>query len=183
MIVLVGKSGSGKTTIEKELCKSGYEKIVTYTTRPKRDGEINSIDYHFITEEQFISLKNEKYFAATSEHDGYYYAVAGKDCKGNKVVSIVPDGVRQLKEKNIKFTSFYLEVSIIIRYVRMKKRGDSLSSILRRLKIEEKPFRGADRIVDVAIPNINLNETVGRILRYINIRVILQAANINSMDL
>lgn len=47
MIILVGKSCSGKDTVVKELTKMGYNKIVTCTTRPPRPGEINGREYHF----------------------------------------------------------------------------------------------------------------------------------------
>ena len=39
MIILIGESGSGKTTILKELEKIGYNRIKDYTTREKREGE------------------------------------------------------------------------------------------------------------------------------------------------
>ena len=42
IIVLLGASGSGKSTIENELATHhGFEKIISYTTRQPRDGEIN----------------------------------------------------------------------------------------------------------------------------------------------
>ena len=40
MIVIIGKTASGKDLIVKKLCNDyGYNKIVTYTTRPMRKGE------------------------------------------------------------------------------------------------------------------------------------------------
>ena len=47
---IMGKSGSGKDTIKREL-KSFFPKmksLVTYTTRPRRKGEREGVDYHFI---------------------------------------------------------------------------------------------------------------------------------------
>lgn len=47
MIFIAGKTCSGKTRIVSELCKKfGYKKIVTYTTRPIRNKEVDGIDYH-----------------------------------------------------------------------------------------------------------------------------------------
>ena len=44
-IVLLGASGSGKTTIEHELAMhNGFVKIISYTTRQKRDSEQNGKD-------------------------------------------------------------------------------------------------------------------------------------------
>ena len=48
MIVLIGESASGKSSIERCLVEDyGYNKIVSYTTRPPRAGEVDGIDYHF----------------------------------------------------------------------------------------------------------------------------------------
>ena len=54
MLILVGKSSSGKDTIQKELIKLGYTPIVNYTTRPPRIGEVDGIAYHFVTQEEFL---------------------------------------------------------------------------------------------------------------------------------
>ena len=52
LLVLMGKSCSGKDTIANELVnKHGYESLVSYTTRPMRDGEIQDQTYHFISED------------------------------------------------------------------------------------------------------------------------------------
>lgn len=55
-IVLVGQTNSGKTTVAKLLEAYGYKRIVTYTTRPKRQGERDGIDYNFVTDEKFKSM-------------------------------------------------------------------------------------------------------------------------------
>ena len=54
MILLCGKTCSGKTVIRKELVKMGLKSIVTYTTRPIRDGEIEDVTYHYISKEEFL---------------------------------------------------------------------------------------------------------------------------------
>ena len=62
LLVLMGKSCSGKDTIANELVKYGYEKFVSYTTRPMRDDEIQDQTYHFISEDEFISKINDGFF-------------------------------------------------------------------------------------------------------------------------
>lgn len=59
----MGKSTSGKDTIYKALINNGalaLKKVVSYTTRPKRDGEMDGIQYFFKTEEEYLNLKQEK---------------------------------------------------------------------------------------------------------------------------
>ena len=61
-ICLVGKSCSGKDTIARELVKLGYERILTYTTRPARSNELDGVDYHFVTENEFKDMIKNKEF-------------------------------------------------------------------------------------------------------------------------
>ena len=53
IICIVGASGSGKTTASLMLQKQfGWEAIVSYTTRPMREGETNGVDHWFVTPDQ-----------------------------------------------------------------------------------------------------------------------------------
>ena len=56
MIILVGPSASGKTAIAKHLIRYGYQKFVTTTTRKKRFGENDGVEYFF-----FIRVEFKKY--------------------------------------------------------------------------------------------------------------------------
>ncbi|OIR09246.1 guanylate kinase [mine drainage metagenome] len=55
LIVLAGPAGSGKTTLCERLVRSegGFERVVTATTRPPREGERDGVDYHFLSPEEF----------------------------------------------------------------------------------------------------------------------------------
>lgn len=58
---LMGKSSSGKDTIFKEIKKDNtlrLNPIVTYTTRPKRIGETEGVEYYFISNDQLLEYKN-----------------------------------------------------------------------------------------------------------------------------
>ena len=63
LIMLIDKAGSGKDTILREVVKQSpyVHEIVSCTTRPPRDGEVDGINYHFLTGEQFGKkvLQNE----------------------------------------------------------------------------------------------------------------------------
>ena len=62
MIILVGRSASGKTYLGKLLEKVGFKKIVTYTSREKRLNEVDKIDYNFISKTEFVSKIQEGFF-------------------------------------------------------------------------------------------------------------------------
>ena len=60
LFYIMGKSASGKDTIYQRLLRNpefSLERLVIYTTRPIRDGELDGREYHFVTEEDFQKLK------------------------------------------------------------------------------------------------------------------------------
>lgn len=60
LICLMGKSSSGKDTIYKRMRKEMPEllPVVLYTTRPMREGEKEGVEYHFVSEEEYMALKD-----------------------------------------------------------------------------------------------------------------------------
>lgn len=61
LIFIAGMGGTGKDYLGGKLLKyledehyEGIKKLVTYTTREKRDNEVEGVDYHFISEEDFV---------------------------------------------------------------------------------------------------------------------------------
>ena len=59
---LTGKSSSGKDTVYRRLAADSelsLHQIVLYTTRPIREGEEDGREYHFVTEEKYLSIKAE----------------------------------------------------------------------------------------------------------------------------
>ena len=62
LIYLMGKSSSGKDTIYRELLKDtdlNLKKVVLYTTRPIREGEVDGVQYHFVDDEVFNDFLKE----------------------------------------------------------------------------------------------------------------------------
>ena len=60
IFLLMGKSSSGKDTIYRELMREkdlGLKKVVSYTTRPMREGETDGVQYLFKNEEEYKQLK------------------------------------------------------------------------------------------------------------------------------
>ena len=62
LIYLMGKSSSGKDTVYRELLRDDslkFKKVVLYTTRPIREGEVDGVQYHFVDEEVFNDFKTK----------------------------------------------------------------------------------------------------------------------------
>jgi guanylate kinase len=93
IIIIAGPSGAGKTTVCKMLVKDDDELLysVSATTREKRKGEREGVDYYFITEEEFKKWEREGKFLETAKVHSYYYGtlkdfVAGGEKKGKEVL-------------------------------------------------------------------------------------------------
>lgn len=57
MITLyIGKSAVGKDTLLKKQIEDGVSPIISFTTRPMREGEVNGVDYNFVSTEEFNRL-------------------------------------------------------------------------------------------------------------------------------
>ena len=55
IFVILGKSGCGKSTLVNSVCQQlGISNVVATTTRPIRKGEMDGIDYYFVTDEEFM---------------------------------------------------------------------------------------------------------------------------------
>jgi guanylate kinase len=153
MIVLIGKSGSGKDTILKELKKYGFNAIVSYTTRPKRHYEVDGVDYHFITEEEFMEKLKSDFFVEHTEYRGWHYGIAKKDCDENGVVIVEPNGLKQLENKIDDISVFYVEASLETRVDRLYKRGDDPAEIGRRIIADEELFKDVSSMTEWIINN------------------------------
>lgn len=165
MIVLIGESASGKSSIEKFLVNNyGYKKVVSYTTRQPRDLEIDGIDYHFINKQQFNELKKQDFFAETSTYNNWDYGIAKKDCVNNKIAILTPHGLRQVKKNNdIKTLSFYIKVPRRDRLIKILQRGDNIEEAYRRNLSDVGMFDGIEDEVDFVINNIGYKKTIKEI--------------------
>lgn len=154
MIILVGESASGKSSIERELVSIGYNKIVTYTTRPMREEDIDRETYHFVTEEQFNTRKERSMFVEHASYRGWQYGTSKEDCTDDKVVVLTPHGLRQLKKnKDLDIVSFYIKVPRRDRLIKILERGDDIEEAYRRNLSDVGQFDGIEDEVDYVIEN------------------------------
>ncbi len=110
LFIVAAPSGAGKTSVVTNVISKlkqtiPIERVVTFTTRPQRPGEVNYLDYNFLTEEEFLKKQNENYFLETTKYNGYYYGSPKsiiQDLKNGKSVILITDtaGANNFK-KNI----------------------------------------------------------------------------------
>lgn len=162
MIVLVGESASGKSSIERNLVDNyGYKKVVSYTTRQPRQGEVDGIDYHYISESQFSNLQKEEFFAEIGEYNGWHYGTAKNDCTSDKVAVVTPHGLRQLKKiPNLDIRAFYINVPRRDRLIKILQRGDNIEEAYRRSLSDVGQFDGIADEIDYIIDNKNYTKNI-----------------------
>lgn len=155
MLVLIGASASGKTETAKFLMDHyGIKKIITCTTRKPREGEVNDVDYHFLSMERFEKLKEEGKFLETAFYAGNYYGTLKKDVGDNKVACVDPNGAREYRAYLKKdMFCIYLDASERMRRKRMlEKRKDAPEMVEARLKKDKEIFNQSVKdLADVVI--------------------------------
>jgi guanylate kinase len=75
IIIISGPSGVGKSTAVKALLRrrSDLERVITYTTRQPRPGEVNGRDYYFVSQTEFIKkIKAGELLEYAKVHNHYY---------------------------------------------------------------------------------------------------------------
>ena len=147
VIAIVGQIASGKTTQFMEA--HGFERIVTYTTRPKRNGEKDGVSYHFLTAEEFLEKAEAGFFAEdmgfTAKFGYVRYATSKESLETadgtNKVIVLNPEGVRNLKETGYDIFTVYLDMPQEVLMRRALRRGDEAAEIGRRIADDTRLFR------------------------------------------
>ncbi len=145
MLVIASPSGAGKTSITRKLlaCDNNLSMSVSLTTRPMRKGEVNGIDYHFRSIDEFNQMRDAGELLEWAKvHDNYYAtpkAQVDEMIKNGKdvVFDIDYQGTQQLYEqcRSDMVTIFILPPSITELAARLKGRAlDSDEVIARRLK-------------------------------------------------
>lgn len=142
MIILFGASASGKTEIAKYLAKKyGIIKAVTHTTRPIRNGEINGVDYHFVTKSQFLQMEENNELVESTFYNGNLYGCSRKEVADNKCIVVDPAGLNHFQQLgSSRIIAFYLDASESKREERMKSRGDKDEDIAKRLENDRLTF-------------------------------------------
>lgn len=179
MLIVLGKTSSGKDSIvNKLISEHDYHKIVTYTTRPMRDGEIQDKTYHFVTEKDFLKKVDDNFFAEWKTYDTiygpWYYGSAKEDYQteaenDRNVIILTPDGYRDvIKALGYKPPSIYIYASDETIKQRLIERGDNPKEAERRLKHDTDDFKDVELLANMVVSNDgdkSLDEVVEKIIR------------------
>jgi len=156
LFLLVGPSASGKSHLLNYLTQKGLQRIVSTTTRPMRPGEVDGVDYHFISDLYSKAINAEKGFVEKVEYAGVTYGVTHEEFedklkkgKGVAFLIVEPTGLERYfkycKDHNVTPLTIYIHTPDVIRFQRLKDLaendwGDSLYT-----------ESGVDRIIRSAV--------------------------------
>ena len=165
MVILSSPSGVGKTTLTKKI-QQKYESFkisVSHTTRPPRDNEIDGVDYHFVSHNQFKDLiKKNSFYEHAKIFENYYGTLKSNVdniIKNNDILFDIDwQGTQQLsKFKNLNLVKIFLTTDNKeeLKNRLIKRNQNSLKEVEKRLNsFDEDIFHWKD--YDYVITNRNL---------------------------
>ena len=165
IIALIGEAGSGKDFLMKMLLElHDYHEIISCTSRPMREGEINGRNYYFYSDEYFMQLVEENKMMEWTSFNNWYYGTPINALSKSKVNIGVfnPAGIRSmLARDDIDLRVFYVSTSPKTRLLRQLNREEypNVAEIIRRYGTDVEDFKNID-FPCVVVGNENFQEAV-----------------------
>lgn len=180
LVVLSGPSGTGKTTICRRLAR--YDKVslsVSATTRTKRPGEVDGKDYFFLDQEEFKARIEANAFVEYNEVFGNKVLYGSLKAEVDKGLAnrdgyyLMEIDVRgALNMRNLEYAGTYIFIAPpsweALKSRLINRRTDDAASIEKRLKKAEWEMDQTGHY-DLVVINDDLDETVARIVRYLDL--------------
>ena len=156
IVALFGEAGSGKDYLynkivhwDEESIQPFFNQIVKSTTRPPRENEVDGINYHFLSSEEFLRQREQGTLVGTSEYRDWYYGINTNYISINKPNIVVLDiqQIRDLINKdNIDLLLFKITASPKTRLMRQLNREQKpdVDEIIRRFIADKKEYSTID---------------------------------------
>lgn len=143
LIVVSGPAGSGKGTVNAHLLKSGdFVYSVSATTRAPRPGEVDGINYHFISKDEFLARIERGDMLEYTEYCGNFYGTPKKEAEDvlasgkNLILEIEVEGAQNVKKKYPDAVLvLLLPPSFSVQEARLRGRGTETEEKI-RLRLE-----------------------------------------------
>ena len=177
ILCFMGKSSSGKDTIYNMILKDlkDIKTIVSYTTRPIRDGETNGIEYYFVSNDEFESMKEKHLVVESRSYNTIYgiwtYFTSSKniDLENNNYMIInTLEGYNSLRKYfgDGFVVPIYIYVDDIIRLERAlerekKQQIPKLKEMCRRFLADQEDF-SEEKLEASGINKIYINDDLAR---------------------
>ena len=173
MLVLSSPSGAGKSSISRRLLES-EDKLhlsVSATSRKRRPGEVEGVDYQFVNNEDFrLMINNDEFLEYAKVFDHYYGTpraqVEGNLASGRDVLFDIDwQGTQQLKAsaREDLVSVFILPPSVAELERRLMKRGQDTAEVVARRMAEASSEMSHYAEYDYIIINEDLDASVERV--------------------
>lgn len=178
--ILCGKSASGKDTLLRELVREGYEPIVSCTSRPMREGEVDGKDYHFISRKEFEDRIHEDGFIEYRTYDTlvgghpdtWYYGMAKQKFDDKDYIVILDlDGAEAFQNyikkeyDTVNCLSFYIHADDDVRTKRAMSRGSFDEMEWKRRLVSDNERFTDERITEICDCRLNNNKDLDALLK------------------
>ncbi|GAB4142988.1 MAG: guanylate kinase [Planctomycetota bacterium] len=176
LVVISGPSGAGKTSVCRALKElPGVEFSVSATTRARREGERDGVDYFFLTDEEFTRRVEAGEFLEWARYNRHRYGTlrgpmdAALEAGKTFVVEIEVQGTRQLRAAKVPGIYVFIVPPDIetLRKRLLKRAANTNEEIEARLEIARRELEAAD-LYDHVIVNEDLDGTIRRVAELIS---------------
>ena len=172
LFVISGASGVGKSTILKRVmaARPNLQFSVSATSRPPREGEVNGVQYFFISEEAFRQMIAQGAFVEYDYHMNNYYGtlkseIFNKTQQGDMILDVEPVGALNVKEIYPDAVLIYIAPpSLEVLQDRLRSRNDTSEEQM-KLRIERASWEDAQKDkYDYIVVNDVLEDAVAKML-------------------
>ena len=172
LFVISGASGVGKSTILKRVMtlRPELQFSVSATSRPPREGEVNGVQYFFVSEEAFRQMITQGAFVEYDYHMNNYYGtlkseIVNKTRQGDMILDIEPVGALRVKELYPEAVLIYIAPpSLEILAQRLRERNDTSEEQI-KVRTERAAWEDAQKHnYDHIVVNDVLDDAVAQML-------------------
>lgn len=179
LYIISAPSGGGKTSLMKAVVSSMDSLVisVSYTTRPPRPGEIDGVNYHFVTPEIFEQMRVHGDFLEYAQVFGYFYGTSkswvmnqmqqskNKNQDLDIVLEIDWQGAEQTRKLFPKssVSIFILPPSLEVLYERLKERKQDSEEVIEKRMAEAKSECAHAKEFDYIVVNDDFDTAVSEL--------------------
>jgi guanylate kinase len=172
LFIVSAPSGAGKTTLVEKLVErvEGLRLSRSYTSRAARTGEVDGVDYNFVTRQQFESMIAGREFLEWADVFGNFYGTSAAEtdrilAEGRDVVLVIDvQGARQVRRRGVgTSTVFVMPPSYEVLEQRLRGRSkDPEDAMQRRLRVSKEEVAAFEEY-DYIVINDEVDAAVDRL--------------------
>ena len=176
LFVISGSSGVGKGTVIGAFLKNNptFSLSISYTTREKRQGEVEGVNYFYVSKEEFLNSIHNNEFLEWAEFSGNYYGTKREfvqkclDKNGDLILEIETQGAMQVKDKMPESVLIFIVPPSYqdLEFRLRNRKTESEEAIAKRLDFVKFEMSNSERF-DYRIVNDEIQNTVSELERII----------------